>query len=185
MTEAKVLDENGDPRQITVFAPVIVDGERLGFIVVDKIMDTGFARFARRIFVGFEGARGALAAKVGEERIRVAGVPLRKGLVAEFRERRSRELRAESTGAAAEPVHLFVFGGSQGARQINEALIEALPRLDAARLRIELERTEVRAPFSGVISGLELDQGENVQVGQTVCRLVDDIMMDGEHRRPR
>ncbi len=54
----------------------------------------------------------------------------------------------------------------------------AAARADAARLRIELERTEVRAPFAGVISGLELNQGENVQVGQAVCRLVDDVNVE-------
>lgn len=54
----------------------------------------------------------------------------------------------------------------------------AAARADAARLRIELERTEVRAPFAGVISGMELDQGENVQIGQTVARLVDDINVE-------
>jgi RND family efflux transporter MFP subunit len=54
----------------------------------------------------------------------------------------------------------------------------AAARADTARLRIELERTEVRAPFSGVISGLELNPGENVQVGQAVCRLVDDVNVE-------
>jgi RND family efflux transporter MFP subunit len=54
----------------------------------------------------------------------------------------------------------------------------AAARADAARLRIDLERTEVRAPFSGVISGLELNPGENVQVGQTLCRLVDDVNVE-------
>jgi RND family efflux transporter MFP subunit len=54
----------------------------------------------------------------------------------------------------------------------------AAARADAARLKIELERTEVRAPFAGVISGLELDQGENIQVGQAVCRLVDDVNVE-------
>ena len=54
----------------------------------------------------------------------------------------------------------------------------AAARADAARLRIELERTEVRAPFAGVISGLELNQGENVQVGQSLCRLVDDVNVE-------
>jgi RND family efflux transporter MFP subunit len=54
----------------------------------------------------------------------------------------------------------------------------AAARADAAKLRIELERTEVRAPFNGVINGLELSQGENVQVGQFVARLVDDINVE-------
>jgi membrane fusion protein (multidrug efflux system) len=54
----------------------------------------------------------------------------------------------------------------------------AAARAEAARLQIELERTEVRAPFAGVISALDLNQGENVQVGQVFCRLVDDINVE-------
>ncbi len=54
----------------------------------------------------------------------------------------------------------------------------AAARADRARLEIELERTVVRAPFSGVISGFELNTGEHVQVGQTVARLVDDINLE-------
>jgi len=54
----------------------------------------------------------------------------------------------------------------------------AAARADAARLRIELERTEVRAPFAGVLSGLDLNPRENVQVGQVFCRLVDDVNVE-------
>jgi len=54
----------------------------------------------------------------------------------------------------------------------------ATARADTARLRIELERTEVRAPFAGVLSGLDLSQGENVQIGQVFCRLVDDVNVE-------
>jgi RND family efflux transporter MFP subunit len=54
----------------------------------------------------------------------------------------------------------------------------AAARADAAKLRIELERTEVRAPFAGVINGLELNQGENVQVGPFLSRLVDDVNVE-------
>lgn len=123
------------------------------------------ARFARRIFVGFEGTRSALARGEGEDRIRVTGVPLRKSLVSAFQDPRSRAPRPESNGALAEPrhpeagapppepAHLFIFGGSQGARQINEAMIEALPRLDPARIRIvhqtgEADRDRVEAAYA-------------------------------------
>jgi RND family efflux transporter MFP subunit len=54
----------------------------------------------------------------------------------------------------------------------------ATARADAAKLQIELERTEIRAPFGGVVSGLELDEGETVQVGQTALRVVDDINVE-------
>lgn len=105
------------------------------------------ARFACLVFVGFEGARTALAAFTREDRIRVSGVPLRRSLVSQFRDARpaaaddasrvagvqpSRDAARESGG----PIHLFIFGGSQGARQINEAMIEALRKLDPARIRI-------------------------------------------------
>ncbi len=54
----------------------------------------------------------------------------------------------------------------------------AKARADAERLEIELERTVLRAPFAGVVGGLELDAGEHVQVGQTGCRLVDDVHLE-------
>jgi UDP-N-acetylglucosamine--N-acetylmuramyl-(pentapeptide) pyrophosphoryl-undecaprenol N-acetylglucosamine transferase len=105
------------------------------------------ARFAHRIFVGFEGTRQALAPKTGAERISVTGVPLRKSLVSQFRDDGSGAPRADASGFPAEPglgeggapprpAHLFIFGGSQGSRQINEAMIEALPRLDPARVQV-------------------------------------------------
>ena len=123
------------------------------------------ARFARRVFVGFEGTRVALASKVGEERIRVVGVPLRKSLISEFRDAGCRATRPPSDGASVEarrgeadaavtdPVHLFIFGGSQGARQINEVMIEALPKLDPARIQIvhqtgEADRDRVEAAYA-------------------------------------
>ncbi len=54
----------------------------------------------------------------------------------------------------------------------------AAARAEAARLEIELERTELRAPFAGVVSGMELDKGENVQVGQMAMRIVDDVNIE-------
>jgi len=112
------------------------------------------ARFARRIFLGFEVTRSALAAKAGEERIRVTGVPLRKRLVAEFRDPSRRVLRGgEADAPPSDPVRLFIFGGSQGARQINEAMIQALPKLDPTRIQIahqtgEADRERVRAAYA-------------------------------------
>jgi UDP-N-acetylglucosamine--N-acetylmuramyl-(pentapeptide) pyrophosphoryl-undecaprenol N-acetylglucosamine transferase len=104
------------------------------------------ARFARRIFLGFEETRSALAARVGEDRLRVVGVPLRRSLLSEFREPRPRG----PIGA----VHLLIFGGSQGARQINELMIQALPKLDPSRIEIvhqtgEADRDRVEAAYAG------------------------------------
>jgi UDP-N-acetylglucosamine--N-acetylmuramyl-(pentapeptide) pyrophosphoryl-undecaprenol N-acetylglucosamine transferase len=90
------------------------------------------ARFCQRIFVGFEAAAPRLARRGGRqstERVHCLGIPLRETLVAAFEE-------ASQARRPSPPYHLLVFGGSQGARQINEAVMAALPRL--ADLPIEI-----------------------------------------------
>jgi membrane fusion protein (multidrug efflux system) len=46
------------------------------------------------------------------------------------------------------------------------------------RAHLNLERTEIRAPFDGVVSGLELTEGEQMMAGQAVCALVDDMELE-------
>ena len=77
------------------------------------------ARFARTVFVGFEDTRRGLPPRT--ESLCV-GVPLRRALYKTFAE-------GEKTGNPATPLRLLVFGGSQGARQLNENVPEALARL--------------------------------------------------------
>ena len=77
------------------------------------------ARFARTVFVGFEDTRRGLPPRT--ESLCV-GVPLRRALYKAFAE-------GEKTGLPATPLRLLVFGGSQGARQLNENVPEALARL--------------------------------------------------------
>jgi UDP-N-acetylglucosamine--N-acetylmuramyl-(pentapeptide) pyrophosphoryl-undecaprenol N-acetylglucosamine transferase len=84
------------------------------------------ARFARRIFVEFEAAGGSLTGAAADPRIRVTGLPLRRELIDAFRDASP----ARSPGAIR---HVFVCGGSQGARQINDAVVALLPRLEPAR----------------------------------------------------
>ena len=81
------------------------------------------ARFAALVFVGFDATGDALAAPT--ERMRSVGIPLRRGLIeacARSPRRRKPEL----------PLRVLVFGGSQGAQQINQAVMDALPSLPAA-----------------------------------------------------
>jgi len=54
----------------------------------------------------------------------------------------------------------------------------AAARGDANRAALDIERTELEAPFAGVITDLDLAPGERVQAGQTVCRLVDDVNVE-------
>lgn len=83
------------------------------------------SRIARRIFVSFPNS----AEHFGKpERVRATGVPLRRALLDAF---------ADAPDPAADDHrHLFAFGGSLGARQINDALLAAAPKLDKAHLRI-------------------------------------------------
>ncbi len=41
------------------------------------------------------------------------------------------------------------------------------------RALLNLERTEIRAPFDGVVSGIECVEGEKVYAGGTICTLID------------
>src|SRR5262249_37944986 len=86
------------------------------------------ARLARRIFVQFEEAARALAPGRGDE-AQVLGIPLREALIRAFHD-------APPRRTPRAPLRLLVFGGSQGARQLNDAMIALAPRLDPARFEI-------------------------------------------------
>ncbi len=85
------------------------------------------ARFASHVFLGFEAARNRIRSR--PDRVVHSGVPLRAALVAAFDQAPPRK----SPGS---PLHLLVFGGSQGARQINEAMMELAGRLARRSIRI-------------------------------------------------
>lgn len=115
------------------------------------------ARFARRIYCGFaEGARSL--AGDADPRLRITGVPLRAELVEAF-SAGSRRREPEP------PFRVFVFGGSQGARQINEAVLGALSRLTPERFefvhqtgeadRERVERGYQQAGFRATVLAFE------------------------------
>jgi RND family efflux transporter MFP subunit len=56
----------------------------------------------------------------------------------------------------------------------------AAARADEQRAELSLERTVLRAPFDGVVSGLTLAPGERVQVAALLCTLVDNIELEAE-----
>ena len=131
------------------------------------------ARLARRVFVGWPGAAAAFGARAHVE---VSGVPLRDALRQAFAARAREEKPRDE-----ERMHLFVFGGSQGARQINDALVAALPALDPARVAIvhqtgESERARVEAAyraagFDAVVTAFERDMPSRYRWADlVVCR---------------
>lgn len=86
----------------------------------------GLARFARRVFTAFAAAEPAFA---GRAPVETTGAPLRRALLDAF-------AAAPPRRVPAPPLRLLVVGGSQGARQLNEAIIAALPDLDPTRLEV-------------------------------------------------
>ena len=86
------------------------------------------ARLARVSFAGFEETARCLAASA-RGRVVVSGIPLRRALVAAFDGAGERRVPAP-------PYRLLVFGGSQGARQINDAMLEIAPGLDPREIEI-------------------------------------------------
>jgi UDP-N-acetylglucosamine--N-acetylmuramyl-(pentapeptide) pyrophosphoryl-undecaprenol N-acetylglucosamine transferase len=133
------------------------------------------ARFARRLFVGFPAAAAAVGRGGDDPRVRVVGVPLRRAL---------REAFADAPEPAPDPqgrLCLFAFGGSQGARQINDRLRGAIPRLDPGRVRIvhqtgEADRERVarawaEAGFDAEVVAFEPDMPARYrQADLVVCR---------------
>lgn len=101
------------------------------------------ARFARTVFVGFESARGYLPH--GTEGL-CLGVPLRRALERAFAKRGEPRVPGK-------PLHLLVFGGSQGARQLNENVPEAVARLAKGSVQVfhqtgEADRAAVAARYA-------------------------------------
>jgi UDP-N-acetylglucosamine--N-acetylmuramyl-(pentapeptide) pyrophosphoryl-undecaprenol N-acetylglucosamine transferase len=104
------------------------------------------ARFAARLFVQFEEAAEALAAAGAAGRVRRHGIPLRRALVEAF-------AQAPPRREPAPPWRLLVFGGSQGARQLNDAMVEASRALAGQPLEIfhqtgEADRERVAAAYA-------------------------------------
>lgn len=91
------------------------------------------------------------------------------------------EITAEELKARA--VELGVAAVKDGAYrrellEVRTGLTDA--RSAEQRAQLNLERTELRAPFDGVITGLVLAPGERVQTGQTLCTVVDDVDVEAE-----
>ncbi|MEE3327398.1 MAG: undecaprenyldiphospho-muramoylpentapeptide beta-N-acetylglucosaminyltransferase [Myxococcota bacterium] len=96
------------------------------------------ARFARRVFMGFADAAAYLK---GGSRLQHVGIPLRQKLTQAFASKETRQ-------APRSPLHLLVFGGSQGAHQINEAMIAIASEL--AQLPIQIFHQTGQADLSAV-----------------------------------
>jgi len=71
--------------------------------------------FAQRVFLAFESAADSFT----RSKVRVVGTPIRRAFLDGVQQNQER----------SGPFHLLIFGGSQGAKAINTAVIEGLPEL--------------------------------------------------------
>ena len=66
-----------------------------------------------------------------------------------------------------------------------DELVQVRSGLSAARAakeraKLNLERTVIRAPFGGVVSGMQLTAGQRLASGALVCNLVDNLNLEAE-----
>ena len=87
------------------------------------------ARFAGKIFISLEESRRFFP----EGRVMFTGNPLRKAILSQVD-----VVDGTSAAPSKDKFNLLVFGGSQGASSINQALISALPHLGGLRARISI-----------------------------------------------
>ncbi|GAM09512.1 UDP-N-acetylglucosamine--N-acetylmuramyl-(pentapeptide) pyrophosphoryl-undecaprenol N-acetylglucosamine transferase [Geobacter sp. OR-1] len=109
-------------------------GMQIGYFIHEQNAIPGLtnrllARFARQVFISLEESRRFFP----QDKVMMTGNPLRKSIL-------DLVAASEDTPAPAtsEKFRILVFGGSQGARSINQAMIAALPHLAAMNNRIAI-----------------------------------------------
>jgi UDP-N-acetylglucosamine--N-acetylmuramyl-(pentapeptide) pyrophosphoryl-undecaprenol N-acetylglucosamine transferase len=105
------------------------------------------------VFLSYEAAAGSFASA----KVRVTGMPIRL----EFLEK-AEGSRQQAASHPPSAFRLLVFGGSQGAHAINQAMVEALPHIQGMKDRLvivhqtgEADYASVRAAYEAV--GLEAE----------------------------
>ncbi len=114
-----------------VCGPILFAASRMGIPVLIQEQDVYpgvttrlLTRYARRICIPFEAARKYF--KEVDAKVRVTGNPVRSGLADG-----SREAALDKWGLQSDKLTVFIFGGSQGARAINNAMLSIAPKLAA------------------------------------------------------
>jgi len=101
-------------------------------VIVEPNANPGMANkavgpLAQRIFLAFESAAGSF----DRAKVRVVGTPVRSAFVEAARQ-------VSPANRTTEAPHVLIFGGSQGARAINSAVIEGLPEMLSRHSRMTI-----------------------------------------------
>jgi len=117
-------------------APVVLAGRfmRKPTLVLEQNRVPGrtnrlLARFVNEVHLSFSESRRYFPRK---DNLKLTGNPVREGIV-----RRDRVPVAARFGLSLDKTTLFVFGGSRGARRLNQAVVDSLPLLEKIR-RLQL-----------------------------------------------
>ncbi len=108
------------------------------------------SRFAREVHITFSASRQHFPRR---GHLRLSGIPIREGIAAGSRGKALRLFRLDDARQT-----VLVFGGSQGAHRLNEAILDALPRL-AARQDIQFVLQSGQADYNWM-----LDRCRRIQV---------------------
>lgn len=113
-------------------------------VILEPNADPGLANkavgsFVQRVFLAFESAAGSF----DRSKVRVVGTPIRKEFLAQAE-------RASTAANQPGRQHLLIFGGSQGAKAINSAVIEGLPPLLKARAQMTVTHQTGESDYARV-----------------------------------
>ncbi len=131
--------------------PVLVAASLMGIrrVILEPNAYPGMANkvlgpLAHRVFLAFESAAGFFTSS----KVRVVGTPVRQAFLDQ-----KPEVPTDSGGARRQT--LLIFGGSQGARAINTAMVEALPHLGSMRAELAVTHQTGEADLGRVKAAYE------------------------------
>ncbi len=113
-------------------------------------------RWAKRICLSFEEAGRAFPGLATV----VTGNPVRAAM-------------EQCPELCSEPPVLLVFGGSQGARAINRAIVDVLPQLDSWRGKLQVLHQAGQLDYEDVVSGYRNADWEDVEVQPFIKDMAD------------
>lgn len=146
-----------------VSGPVVMTAHfmRLPTMIMDSNALPGFtnrrlAKYVDRAALTFDAALPYFGTKGV-----VTGNPVRK------------EFFAVSESRPAKPVNILIFGGSQGAKAINNAMIEALPLLAERRMDMRITHQTGQAQYETVRAAYSENGWDEVQVREYISNMVE------------